>query len=91
MRIELNSELEGLIEKDNHFSTVNFGLRKNYAIEIIILKKRLIYNKSLIEMKKPICNFTDLKSCYDCQLLNIGSITEESVGRNRSAIKLLLK
>ena len=65
MRIQLNSELEELIEKDNRFSTANFGLRKNYAIETVILKKRLMYNNSLIEIKKTICNFTNLKLCYD--------------------------
>ena len=37
------------------------------------------------------CNFTDLQSCYDCQLSNVDSIIEELVGRNRSAMKLFAK
>ena len=61
MRIHLNTNLEELIEKDSQFSTANFGLRKNCTIETAILKKRLIYDNSLIEMKKTIYNFTNLK------------------------------
>ena len=91
MRIQLNSKLEELIEKDNCFLTASFGSRKNYAIEMAILKQRLIYDNSLIEIKKTIYNFTDLKLYYDHQLSNIGSIIEESVGRNRSAMKLFTK
>ena len=91
MRIQLNADSEELIEKDRRFSTANFGSRKNYAIETAILKKRSICNNSLVEMKKTAHNFTNLKSYYDCQLPNIGSIVEESVGRNRAAMKLLTK
>jgi len=91
MRIHLASNKEELIEKDNRFSKANYGSRKNYSIETAILQKRLIFDNSLIEMKPSIYNFTDLKSCYDRQLANVGSIVEESVGRNRAAMKLYTK
>ena len=91
MRIHLRAENEELIENDSRFSTANYGSRKNYSIETALLQKRLVLDKSLIEMKPTIYNFTDLQSCYDRQLANVGSIVEESVGRNRSAMKLYTK
>ena len=62
-----------------------------FSIETAILQKRLIFDNSLIESTPTIYNFTDLKSCYDRQLANVGSIVEESVGRNRAAMKLHTK
>ena len=41
--------------------------------------------------KDAMCAITDLQSCYNCQLAEIGRIVEESVGRDRSAIKLITK
>ena len=82
MRIQLNVDSKELIENNDRFSKANFGSRKNYAIETAILKKRLIYDNSLLEMKETIYNFTDLQSCYNRKLANIGSIIEESVERN---------
>ena len=41
--------------------------------------------------KLTIYHLTDLQSCYDRQLANIGGIVEESVGRDRQAIKLITK
>ena len=38
-----------------------------------------------------IIDFIDLQLCYDWQLVNIGSIVEELVLRNRSAMKLFIK
>ena len=91
MRTHLASNEEELIEKDNRFSKANYGSRKNYSIETAILQKRLIFDNSLIEMKPSTHNFTDLKSCYDRQLANVGSIVEELVERNRVAMKLCTK
>ena len=34
---------------------------------------------------------TDLKSCYDRQLVNIGGLIEESIGRDRHAMQLTQK
>ena len=50
-----------------------------------------MFDKSLIDMKLTIYNFTDLHSCYDRQLANVGSIVEELVGRNRVAMKLFTR
>ena len=91
MRMQMATGEEELIESDNRFSTANYGSRKNYSIETAILQKRLIFDHSLLETKPTAHNFTDLQSCYDRQLANVGSIVEESVGRNRSAMKLFTK
>ena len=39
MRILLDSEDEELIENDSRFSKANYGSRKNYSIESVILEK----------------------------------------------------
>ena len=80
-----------MIEDDPHFSKANYGSRKNFAITSAILQKRLIMDNSLISMKPTVYALTDLKSCYDRQLPNIGSIVEESVGRNRKEMILYTK
>ena len=36
-------------------------------------------------------NMTELKSCYDCQLSQMGLIIEESIGIKRKLIKLIAK
>ena len=51
----------------------------------------MILYHSLLETKPRAYNFTDLQSCYDQQLVNVGSVVEESVGLNRSAMKLFTK
>ena len=84
IRIVLDSRNEELIEKDQRFSKANCGSQKNYAIESAILEKRLTLDNSLNTLKHLVRNFTDLKSCYDGQLSNLGSIIEESVGRKRN-------
>ena len=82
MRLHLNSEKEEFIETDSCFSKANYGSRKKYSIEIVLLEKRLILDNSLITTKPTVYTLTDLQSYYDCQLSNIGSIIEETVGRN---------
>ena len=48
-------------------------------------------DRSLLSMEVTVYNLTNLKSCYDRQLANVGSIVEESIGRNRKAIMLFTK
>ena len=72
-----------MIDSDDRFSSANYELRKNFSIKIPILEKRLIFNTSLLSLKPIIYNLTDLKSCYNRKLPNIGGIVEELVGRNR--------
>jgi len=91
MRIYLGDENEELIERDSRFSKANYSSRKNYSIESALLEKRLIFNNSMLSGKETIYTLTDLQSCYDCQLANIGGIIEESVGRDYIAIKLIIK
>ena len=76
MRIFLKAKDEELIEKDRRFAKANYGSRKNYSIETAILEKRLIMDRSMLSSKITACDLTDLQSCYDMQLANVGSIVE---------------
>ena len=87
----LGDSEEEIIKKDSRFSKSNYGSRKNYSIESALLEKRLILDHSLLSYKVTIYCLTDLQSCYDRQLLNIGGIIEESSGRDRKAMKLITK
>ena len=89
MRLYMNDEKEEVIETDKRISKSNYGSRKNYSIESAILEKRLIIDNSLITCNSTIYHLTDLKSCYDRQLINIGGLIEESIGRNRDVMKML--
>ena len=91
MRMFLYSEEEEIIEKDPRFSKANYGSQKNYLIETAILEKRIIFDSSMINMQNTIYAFTDLKAYYDQQLANLGSIIEESVGRDRNAMIMFAK
>ena len=91
MRIFLLSEEEENIENNERISKANYGSYKNYSIESEILEKRLIFDNSLLITKLTIYNLIDLQSYYNRQLANIGSIIEESIGRNRNVIKLFIK
>ena len=91
MRIYLSNEEEENIEKDSRFSKANCGSRRNYSIESASLEKRLIFDNSMISGKESVYAITDLQACYDRQLAEIGSIVEESAGRDRDAVKLFSK
>ena len=66
MKIFLGNEVEEMIENDDRFSNANYGSRKNYSIESVLLEKRMIYDNSMLSGKETIYTITDLKSCYDC-------------------------
>ena len=91
MRIQLGGDAKELIEEDNRFSKANYGSRRNYSIESAILEKRLAIDNSLLSGQSMTHHMTDLKACYDRQLVEVGGIPEESVGRDRAAIKLITK
>ena len=61
----LSSDREEIIENNNRFSKANYGSRRNYSIEIAILEKWLIFDYSMLTIKKTIYNLMDLKSYYD--------------------------
>ena len=65
MWLFLDPKEQELIEIDNRFSKANYSSRRNYSIETAILEKRLIMDYSTLTMSNMICNFTNLKSCYD--------------------------
>jgi len=48
-------------------------------------------DNSLLLGKLTIYHLTDLQVCYDRQLAEVGGIIEESVGRDRKALKLITK
>jgi hypothetical protein len=91
MRIFLREDLEELIEDDERFSKSNYGSRQNYSIESALLEKRIIFDNSMLSGNKTIYTITDLQSCYDRQLAEIGGILEESTGKDRKAMKLIAK
>ena len=91
IRIFLYSNKEELIEKDDCFSKANYSSRKNYSIESAILEKRIIFDNSLITLKLTVYNLTDLKSYYNRQLPNLGSIIKEFVGCNGEVMRLFMK
>ena len=80
-----------MIESDVRFSKANYGSRRNYSIESALLEKRLIFDSSMMSGKKTMYTLTDLQSCYDRQLAEIGGILEESIGKDRSAMKVITK
>ena len=82
---------EELIEKDLRFSKANYGSRLNYSIETALLEKRIIFDNSMLTMENTIYTFTDLKVCYNRQLANLGSIIEESMGRDRNTMMMFAK
>ena len=65
MRIFLIIRNIGKIEYDKCLSKFNYGSRKTYTIEEVLLEKRLIYDNSLLSRKQTIHNMTDLQVCYD--------------------------
>ena len=91
VRMHLGDDEEETIENDCRFSKANYGSRRNYSIETALLEKRLIFDNSLLSGKETIYTITDLQACYDRQLAEIGSIVEESAGRDRAAVKLMSK
>ena len=91
MRIYLSDKKEEIIESHNRFSKASYGLRKKFSIETAILEKRLVFDSSMLSNKPTIYHLTDLQSCYNRQSANIGGILEESIGRDRKAMKLITK
>ena len=65
MRIYMGSKSEKIIEKDERLSKANYGLRKNYSVELVILEKCLICNSCLLYNAPFIHNLIDLQSCYN--------------------------
>ena len=82
MQIYLNLDKEEMIKNDPRFSAANFGFRKNYTIATTTSQKRLIFDNGLVIIKHDVYTLADLQSCYEWQLPNVGSIIEESAGRN---------
>ena len=78
--ILINQQNKFKIETDPRIAKCDYGLRPHYSIEDALLEKRLIYDNSLLKGKCMIYNMIDLKSCYDWQLVEIGSIVQKLIG-----------
>jgi len=84
----LNEHNKFQIKKDLRVMKYNYGLRLHYSIEDALLKKRLMYDNSLLNGKETIYNMINLKSCYNQQLAEIGLIVHESIRVERLIIIL---
>ena len=60
MRIFMGSRNKDLIKKDHRISKSNFRSRKHHSIKIAILKKRLLYDTSMISGETTVHSLTDL-------------------------------
>ena len=65
MRIFIEMRYQNEMEHNNRFLRHNYGSRKSYSIDEVILERRLIYNISRITMEPIIHVITDLSACYD--------------------------
>ena len=91
MQIFLNYRNQGAIEANRRLSKYNFGLRKMYAIDEVLLEKRLELDSTMRDCKQNINTITDLEVYYDYQLLELRSIIEESGGVDQKYMKLIAK
>ena len=91
MRVIFGVRNEGRIEWYNHISKFNYGSRKGYSINGVILKKWLIYDKSMRNMLLMVHIIIDLEVYYDRQLRNIANIAEESPKISKARVKLIVK
>ena len=89
MRIFVNEIMVGVIETDKRISKGNYGSRKGYSIEDLILEKRLLHNCNMKILEQTVHNFTYIASYYDRQLANVCGVVEEAVGINRIVINYL--
>ena len=91
MRILIGGRNDKNLELDQRLSKFNYRFRRNYSIETAILEKCLMYDLAVRDGKEMIHTISDLKACYDRQLLNIGCIVEEAIGVEHEPAKLFAK
>ena len=91
IRIFLSLQNQEAIENNHHILKYNYRSRRNYNIEISILKKYLIYNNSILLGEPYMHNSTGLQVCYNRQLPNYTSIMKESVRIEYDLIYLFTK
>ena len=91
MRIFLGHRNQRQIEHDKRILKFNYGSRKGYSIEEVLLEKRLLCDISIRDCHKMVHAITNLELCYDQQLCNMASMVEESVGIDCNGMKLIAK
>ena len=62
IRIFLKVRNKGQIERDYRLSKFNFGSRPSYAIDEVLLEKRLLFNSTIRNQKQTINTITDLEA-----------------------------
>ena len=65
MKTFLQNRNNSNIKQNNNISKFNFGSRRHYSINDILLEKRLVYNTSMWIREKRIYMITDLVACYN--------------------------
>ena len=65
MKIFISSWNDKNTEIGDRLSKYNYGSRRNYSIDIVLLKKRLMYDAALRNGKLAIHIISDLKVCYN--------------------------
>ena len=79
IRIFIGGRNDKNIETDNRLSKYNYESRRNYSIDTVLLEKRLMHN-AILRNRKPINHaISNLKACYNRQLLNIRCMVQEAV------------
>ena len=91
MREFLRFRIKENYENEKRILKHDYGSRKGYSIELVLLEKRLIFD--LVKKAEEVFSYTacDLESCYNIKFPDKGGIVEESMGSNRRSIKLSTK
>ena len=79
MRIFLMLRNVGVIEQDKRLSKFNYGSRKIYPIEEVLLEKQLICDSAVFSKQMTIHAVTDLQVYYNRQLPKLCGVIEESI------------
>ena len=91
MHIFLGLRCKNILEEDIRVSKFNYGSRKGYSIDNTILEKYLICDISIWTILPTVYVLTDLKACYNRQLVSIESIVLELIRADRKALIVFAK
>ena len=65
MRTFISRRVEENIENDERMPQHDYGSRRNYSIENVIVEKWLMCDLAIRDGKEVIYNLSDLEACYD--------------------------
>ena len=90
IRVFLNARNIEIIENNTRLLKIKFRSRRNYTIKEALLEKKLIHNSVIRVGAIKVHIITNLKACYDKQLLNSHRMVEELVRIDYIVIKLTM-